>query len=62
MLLARVNSIADINHGAGQGEKLEENFFFVEGYNKRFFDEETAQKVFWSDWQLSGKKCSYEKI
>lgn len=46
MLLARVNSTADINHGAGQGEKLEENFFFVEGYNKRFFDVKTAQKFF----------------
>jgi len=46
ILLARVNSTADINHGAGQGEKLEENSFFVEGYNKRFFDEETAQKFF----------------
>lgn len=45
-LLARVNSIADINHGAGQGEKLEENFYFVEGYNKRFFSIDDAQKFF----------------
>lgn len=45
-LLARVNSIADINHGAGQGEKLEENFYFVEGYNKRFFPIDDAQKFF----------------
>ena len=45
-LLARVNSTADINHGAGQGKKLEENFYFVEGYNKRFFSIEDAQKFF----------------
>lgn len=45
-LIARVNSIADINHSAGQGEKLEENFYFVEGYNKRFFSIEDAQKFF----------------
>lgn len=45
-LLARVNSTADINHGAGQGKKLEENFYFVEGYNKRFFSIEDAKKFF----------------
>ncbi len=45
-LLARVNSIADINHGAGQGKKLEKNFYFVEGYNKRFFDFKDAEKFF----------------
>ena len=45
-LLARVNSVKDLNHGAGQGKKLEENYYFVEGYNKRFFDEEDANKYF----------------
>ena len=45
-LLARVNSVADINHGAGQGEKIEENFYFVEGYNKRFFTIEDARIFF----------------
>ncbi len=45
-LIARVNSIADINHGAGQGKKLEENFYFVEGYNKRFFNIKDAEKFF----------------
>lgn len=45
-LLARVNSTQDINHGAGQGEKIEENFYFVEGYNKRFFTIADAEKFF----------------
>ncbi len=45
-LLARVNSTADINHGAGQGEKIEENYYFVKGYNKRFFDENEVNKFF----------------
>ena len=45
-LIARVNSTADINHGAGQGRKIEENFYFVEGYNKRFFDIKDAEKLF----------------
>ena len=45
-LIARVNSTEDINHGAGQGEKIEENFYFVEGYNKRFFTIADAEKFF----------------
>ncbi len=43
---ARVNSVHDLNHGAGQGEKIEEHYYFVEGYNKRFFDEKDANKFF----------------
>lgn len=45
-LIARVNSTADINHGAGQGKKLEENFYFIQGYNKRFFDLKDAERFF----------------
>lgn len=45
-LIARVNSVEDINHGAGQGIKLEKNFYFVEGYNKRFFDDTDIIKYF----------------
>ena len=45
-LLARVNSIGDVNHGAGQGEKIEENYYFVEGYNKRFFTIKDIKKFF----------------
>lgn len=46
MLLARVNTTKDFNHGAGQGIKLEDNYFFVEGYNKRFFDKQSVLKYF----------------
>lgn len=28
------------------GEKIEENYFFVEGYKKRFFDEKYIRQVF----------------
>ena len=45
-LLARVNSTLDINHGAGQGKELEKNYYFVEGYNKRFFTLKDAKKYF----------------
>ena len=37
ILIARVNSMQDFNHGAGQGEKLEENYYFVKGYKKKIF-------------------------
>ena len=45
-LLARVNSTGDVNNGSGQGEKIEENYYFVEGYNKRFFTLKDAEKYF----------------
>ena len=45
-LLARVNSIKDINHGANQGKELEKHYFYVEGYNKRFFDLKDAEYYF----------------
>jgi len=45
-LFVRVNSINDINHGAYQGKKLENHYYFVEGYNKRFFDLEDVNNYF----------------
>lgn len=45
-LIARVNSMLDFNHGAGQGEKIEENYYFVKGYKKRFFNKEEINKYF----------------
>lgn len=41
-----INSISDLNYGVGQGEKLEENYYFVDGYNKRLFSENDAEKFF----------------
>ena len=45
-LLARVNSLDDLNFGAGQGEKIEDNYYFVDGYNKRFFSVDEARRFF----------------
>ena len=45
-LFARVNSINDVNYGAGQGTKIEDGFYFVQGYNKRFFSLEDVNKYF----------------
>lgn len=45
-LLFRVNSTNDFNNGANSGIKLENNFFYTNGYNKRFFSEEDIYYFF----------------
>lgn len=46
ILLSRVSSINDFNFGAGQGEELEDNYYFEGDYTKRFFDLEDVNKYF----------------
>ena len=60
-LLARVNSIYDINHGAGDGERIEENYYFVGGYNKRFFTLEDAKKYFSMIGNVNAKEENMSK-
>ena len=45
-LIARVNSVFDFNYGANKGKRIEDNFYFIDGYNKRFFNEKEAYKYF----------------
>ena len=46
-LILRVNSIDDINHGAGDGTEVEHHVFETRsGTLKRFFDEEDARYIF----------------
>ena len=46
-LILRVNSINDVNHGAGQGVELEHHVFESEGNTiKRFFDEDDIRYYF----------------
>ena len=45
-LIARVNSIDDINYGAMQGNKIEDNYYYVNGCNKRFFSKEDCLYYF----------------
>lgn len=49
--LCRVNSDKDINYGAGQGIKVEDNFYNVDGKLKRFFDREQIIKLF-KNWEI----------
>lgn len=46
ILLARVASVNDFNFGAGEGEKLENNYYFEGDYTKRFFDLEDVNRYF----------------
>ncbi len=51
ILICRINSTNDINHGAGQGEKIEENFYSFNGSLKRFFDKDEIE-YFFRDWNI----------
>lgn len=51
-LILRVNSVNDVNHGAGQGKEIEHHVYETEsGTLKRFFDEEDIRS-FLSDFEL----------
>lgn len=51
ILLFRVNSIRDFNHGAGKGTEIEKHLYeTADGRYKRFFDEEDFKKFF-LDWE-----------
>lgn len=68
VLLLRVNSVEDINHGAMQGEEIEYHLFKTsDGRYKRFFDEDDID-FFFKDWKKlyvneeSMKRYKEEKI
>lgn len=50
-LICRVNSIKDINYGVGQGIKIEENFYNIDGNLKRFFNESQLRELF-REWDI----------
>jgi len=52
ILLARVNSVKDVHHGAGQGVEVERHCFRTpDGRLKRFFDEKDCRRFF-GDWHI----------
>ena len=51
ILLFRVNSVRDVNHGAGEGTEIEPHLYETEdGRYKRFFDNEDFKKFF-ANWE-----------
>lgn len=62
VLLCRVNSINDANYGAGQGERIEENYYTVCGKTKRFFDLPQLDALF-ADWEkLHVRECHLDRF
>lgn len=45
-LILRLSSVNDTNYGALLGEKIENNFYFVEKRNKRYYDERDIRYFF----------------
>lgn len=58
-IIGRVNSINDINYGAGNGEEIEKNFYLTEEGYKRFFKKEDIYYYF-SDFKI--KVCTEATI
>lgn len=50
ILLCRLNSANDHNHGASGHPAIEPNYFSVEGEAKRFFDKHAVQTLFAGRW------------
>ena len=50
-LLARVNSVRDINYGAGRGIVIEENYYNDDGKLKRFFSKAELETLF-QNWDV----------
>ena len=51
LLIVRVNSTQDANHGAVGHPEIEPNFYNVDGYPKRFFDRNSVLALF-ADWRI----------
>jgi hypothetical protein len=51
LLLCRVNSTKDHNHGASGHPQIEPNFYMVSGERKRFFDEKSVLELFAAGWR-----------
>lgn len=45
-LICRVNSVNDVEFGAGQGVEIEDNYYDINGNLKRFFDKKQIDKFF----------------
>ena len=56
MLLVRLNSTEDVNHGAVGYPELAPNLFLVDGEQKRFFDRDSIRRLFTTSWRVHSLK------
>ena len=64
IMLFRVNSINDVNYGAGEGKEIEPHLFETsDGRFKRFFDRKDIEKFFadWKELFIREETAMYEK-
>lgn len=52
IFLCRLNSTEDYNFGARSGTLVEDNFYIVNGQEKRFFNKVALDHLFAQDWNL----------
>ena len=56
LLIARLNSTEDVNHGAVGFPELAPNLFLVEGEQKRFFNRDSIRRLFTTAWRVHSLK------
>jgi SAM-dependent methyltransferase len=54
VLLARLNSTGDHNHGASGHPQIDERYYLVDGHPKRFFDHDDVTALFATGWRALG--------
>jgi SAM-dependent methyltransferase len=63
-LLARLNSTADMHHGAVGHQEVEPGLYRVDGKLKRFFDREAVERLAGKEWKIhcleEATVCRYE--
>jgi SAM-dependent methyltransferase len=52
VLLCRLNSTSDHNHGAIGHPRIEHGYFLVDGTPKRFFDRSAVEALFATGWRM----------
>lgn len=52
VLLCRLNSTSDFNHGASGNPRIEDNYYLVQGMPKRFFDRRDIDTIFADGWRM----------
>lgn len=61
VLLCRVNSVHDMEYGAGKGRELEPHYYEWEGKRKRFFDKDQLERLFGEGFSAELREASMNR-
>ncbi len=56
IVLCRLNSTADVHHGATGHPRLADNYYLVDGAPKRFFDRAAVDALFGPGWRVLSRE------